>query len=62
MKILVRQEVTNQFLSDLGRWVPDEAEAMSFPNRTSAFLFCIRFYISGVQVVVHHDDGHWERA
>lgn len=62
VKILVRQEITDQFLGGLGKWVPDEGEAMTFPNRTSALLFCIRNYLSGVQVVVHHDDGHWERS
>jgi hypothetical protein len=62
VKILVRQEITDQFLGGLGTWVPEESEAMTFPNRTSALLFCIRYYLSGVQVVVHYDDGHWERA
>jgi hypothetical protein len=49
-------------LGGLGKWVPDETAAMEFPDRTSAFLFCIRYCLSGVQVVVLKDDGNWERG
>lgn len=48
------------FLGGLGSWVPDESHAMVFHNRTSAFLFCVRYYLSGVTVVVQNDEGQWE--
>ncbi len=62
MQIFVRQDATDQFLKELGAWCENEAEALRFPNRTSALLFCIQFYLSGVHVVVKHEDGRYETA
>lgn len=60
MQVFVRQDVTNLYLRGLDKWVPTETDALTFPNRTSAFLFCIRYYLSGVRVVVKNDEGGWE--
>lgn len=60
MKVFVQQDTTELYLGGLGSWVPDSHQAMVFHNRTSAFLFCIRYYLSGVHVVVQNDQGEWE--
>lgn len=62
MRIFVQQDATNHFLKGLGMWSDQEEEALAFPSRTSALLFCIRYYLSGVHLIVKHDDGHYEQG
>lgn len=61
MQINVQQDATKRFLKVMGLWCENEVEAMSFSSRTSAMLFCIRHYLSGVHLLVKYEDGRYER-
>ena len=60
MKILVQNCLTHLFLKSLTQWTANPAEAETFPSSENAILFCAKYDIPAVQIVLKFDPDRYD--